>query len=219
MANEPTQVSQAVSAVFSHKLPFIVNETVEENGKNRYKEVARFEMPYPVLSDFGIDAKISQKDGKDEVDEDGIPSYEDEKMDWLMYAIVQQLKAQNRNKIGANNQLKDGMKFPENFEELVAVGERSGEALKARHAARQSFIAYLKSKNKKDVIVKILSDLLVDPSSISVARDDFADALQHHLTQWVPSLDEADKLRFTKTLERAGEALNSRGQTLDDLKG
>lgn len=203
---------------FTNTFDFVVNETVEENGKNKYKKVAEFKMPYPSLMDFGIDAALKMKDGKAEVDEDGIPVYEEDKFDWLQYAILQQLKAQNRNKIGEDNKLKDGMKFPTNFEELVTVGERSGEALKNRHAAKASFVAYLKSQNKKDIVVKILSDLLVDASSISVCRDDYAEALQGHITKWVPSLNEEEKGRYSKTIEKAVDALNSRAQTLEDMK-
>lgn len=210
---------------FGSVMPFIINETVKDDatGKNKYKKVAELPMPFPTLADFGIDGGALKKADKDAgineqgLDEDGIPCYENETFDWLQFAIVQQLKAQNRNKVDGNT-LKDGMKFPETFAELVAVGERSGEALKARHAAKASFAAYLKSKNKTDVVVKVLSDLFVDGSSIAVARNDFAEALQYHIEQWVPGLNENDKNRFSRTIEKAVDAINARGETLEGLK-
>jgi hypothetical protein len=210
--------------MFANKIKFVINETVEDKatGKNKYKKIAELDMPIPVLSDFGIQGKLkaaNKEDGIDEngKDEDGVPCYEDAPLDWLQYAIVQALKSQNRNKVDGAN-LKDGMKFPENFEELVAVGERSGEALKARHAAKASLAAYLKGKNKADVVVKLLSDLFVDASSISTCKDDFAEALEFHIKSWVPALNEVDKVRFERTIEKAVEALNGRSATLENLK-
>jgi len=222
MSQQPNAVAQAVAKAFGNSIQFVINETVEVNGKNKYKEIARLPMPIPVLSDFGIEGKLkaaNKDEGIDEngKDEDGVPCYEDEVLDWLQFAIVQQLKAQNRNKVDGAT-LKDGMKFPSNFAELVAVGERSGEALKARHAAKASFAAYLKAKNKTDVVVKLLSDLFIDASSISTCKDDFAEAIEYHIKAWIPGLDEVSKNRFERTIEKAVDALNGRSATLENLK-
>lgn len=213
-----------VDKSFGNSIKFVINETVTDatTGKNKYKQIAELAMPIPTLEDFGIEQKRKGENKEDGInaaglDEDGVPCYENEAFDWLQFAIVQQLKAQNRNKVDGAN-LKDGMKFPENFAELVAVGERSGEALKARHAAKASFAAYLKAKNKKDVVVKVLSDLLVDSNSIAVAKDDFVDALSSHIEQWVPGLSEVDKTRYARTIEKAVEAVNGRNLSLEDLK-
>ncbi len=221
-ANQQNPVAQAVAKAFGTVITFVINETVEVNGKNKYQKVAELPMPIPTLEDFAITAKrkaANKEDGINEkgLDEDGIPAYEDEAMDWLQFAIVQQLKAQNRNKVDGKN-LKEGMKFPENFAELVAVGERSGEALKNRHLCKSAFAAYLKSKNKSDVVVKVLSDLFIDANSISVAKDDFVEALEFHIKAFVPGLSEDDKLKYERTIEKAVEAINGRSATLADLK-
>lgn len=221
-AQQASQVAQAVAQAFKTVIKFVINETVEVNGKNKYQKVAELPMPIPTLEDFGIEAKrkaANKEDGITEtgVDEDGIPAYEQEQWDWLQFAIVQQLKAQNRNKVDGKN-LKEGMKFPENFAELVAVGERSGEALKNRHLCKSAFAAYLKSKNKSDVVVKVLSDLFIDANSIAVAKDDFVDALEFHLKSWVPGLTEDDKLKYERTIEKAVDAITGRSATLADLK-
>jgi hypothetical protein len=205
---------------FKKTMPFVINETVkdEETGINKYQEVAKIDLPIPLLADFGIEAEQSKDEaGKDEFDDDGIPVYSVDALDWLQSAILQQVKAQSRNKF-VKGKLKDGQKLAETFAELVAVGERSGEALKARHAAKASFAAYLKSKNKKDVVVKLISDLFIDANSISVAKDDFVDALSAHITAWIPSLDESDKLRFERTIAKAVDAVNGRAALLDDIK-
>jgi hypothetical protein len=221
---EQAKVSEAVQAAFANSIKFVINETVEDpvTKKNKYQKIAELDMPIPTLEEFGIDAArkpLSKDDGIDEhgKDEDGIPAYVDEKFDWLQFAIVQQLKAQNRNKVDGK-EMKEGMKFPTNFAELVAVGERSGEALKNRHLAKAAFAAYLKSKNKADVVVKLLSDLFIDANSITVAKDDFVEALESHLKQWVPALDEVNKGKFERTIEKAVEAINGRQAVLESMK-
>jgi hypothetical protein len=202
---------------FASKLQFVINETVkDDSGKNKYKEIAKVDMPFPVLADFGIIATQSKNDkGELEFDE-GVPVYEDDVMDWLQTAVVQQLKAQNRNKF-IDGKLKDNAILPENFIQMVAVGERSGEALKARYAAKASFAAYLKSKNKKDTVVNLLSNLFIDANSIATAKDDFANALAQHMQTWVSALAETDKVRFARTIEKAVTAVNDRNVSLDDL--
>lgn len=203
---------------FASKLSFVINETVkDESGKNKYKEIAKVEMPFPVLADFGIVAEQSKNEKGELEYDDGVPVYTDDTMDWLQTAIVQQLKAQNRNKF-TDGKLKDGTKLPETFAEMVAVGERSGEALKARYAAKTSFAAYLKAKNKKDTVVNLLSNLFIDANSIATAKDDFAEALGVHMQAWVTGLDENDKVRFARTIEKAVNAINDRNVSLDDLK-
>lgn len=204
---------------FKTSIPLIINETVkdEETGKGKYKEIARLALPVPILADFGIDAAPAiGEDGKPELDDDGCPVYAHDVMDWLQSAIIQQVKAQSRNKV-VDGKLKEGQSFAGTFAELVAVSERSGEALKARHAARASLAAYLKSQNRKDVVVKLISGLFTDTDSITTAKDEFVDALNAHLQKWVPTLSEDDKLRFSRTIERAVEAINGRKVALEDL--
>lgn len=199
---------------FGNVLPFVLNETVEKDGKRQYQEIARIDMPYPTLADFDITAEQDKDEKGQPKFEDGVPVYVNSALDWLQFAIVQQLKAQNRNKFVAGK-LKEGNKLPENFEELVTVGERSGEALKARHECRAAFAAYLKSLNKPEGIAKLLSNLLTDADSIALCQDKFAVALENHITKWVPSLTEENKVRFARTLEKAIEAINSRKEMLN----
>lgn len=206
------------NGTFASKLQFTINETVknEQTGKNEYKELAKVDMPFPTLADFGIDAEIAKDESGNAKYEDGVPCYSVEAYDWLQFAIVQQLKAQNRNKF-VKGELKEGMKLPENFAELVAVGERSGEALKARHEARASLAAYLKSKGKSEAVAKLLSDLFTDANSIVTCQDKFATALAAHIQAWVPTLSETDKERYSKTIEKAVQAINNRDAALGDL--
>lgn len=203
------------NAKFGNKFNMVLSEKVEKDGKNEFQEIAKVDVPCPILADFGIDAEVKQEEGKDVI-EDGLPVYTSEALNWLLGAVQTQVKAQARNKF-IKGELKPGMKLAETFEELVAVGERSGEALKARHEARKSFAAFLEGLNKPANVVKLLSDLFHDVNSIVTARDEFANALGKYIAQWIPSLSESDKVRYTGKIQSLQEALNSRTATLEGL--
>jgi hypothetical protein len=202
---------------FAAKTELVLNEKVEgKDGKNEFQEIAKVALPVPTLEDFGIEAEQKTDEAGNAEVEDGLPVYVDDALNWLMSAILATVKAQSRNKF-VKGVLKEGNKLAETFAELTAVGERSGEALKAKHDARRAFAAYLEAQNKQPVVVKLLSDLFGDTNSIAVAQDKFVDALKVHLPKFINGLNETDKVRYTRTIERIVEAIDGRGATLDNL--
>lgn len=203
---------------FETALELVLSEKVEaKDGSKEFKEIAKVNVPCPVLADFGIEATVAMDEKGVAKEEDGIPVFTDDILNWLQAAIINQVKAQSRNKFEKGT-LKAGAKLAEDFAELIAVGERSGEALKARHEARKSFVAYLEAQNKTAVVVKLLSDLFHDVNSIQTAQDKFVDALVFHLGNWIPTLSETDKVRFAKKVEGLQEAIDNRSVTMEDLK-
>jgi hypothetical protein len=201
---------------FTTTTDLVLNEKVLEGDKNVFKELGKVALPVPSLSDFGLDVEVKVEDGQP-VSEDGMPVYVDDTMNWLQSAIINQVKAQSRNKF-VKGELKDGQKLAETFAELIAVGERTGEALKARHEARKSFAAYLEAANKKATVVKLLSDLFGDEKAIATAKDDFIDALGVHIPKWIAGLTESDKVRYANKVASLQEAINARSFTADDFK-
>lgn len=217
MSEIPQAVVKAFGAVFKMSLSEKVEGT---SGKKEFKEIAKVDVPCPTLQDFGITAEQAiDEETKQPAFDNGIPVYADTKMDWLQSAILAKVSAQTRNKF-ADGQLKQGMKVAETFEELTAVGERTGEALKIRHEAKKSFIAYLVSKNKKQATVKLLSELFHDTNNIPSAKTNFVEALASHVAGWIGTLSEADKTRFASKVEALQESINSASEDLDeeDLK-
>lgn len=211
-----TQVTET-SAAFSSTFKMSLSEKVEGNsGKKEFKEIAKVSVPCPTLADFGITAEQdTDEETKLPAVDNGIPVYKDTKFDWLQSAILAKVSAQTRNKF-AEGALKPGMKVAETFEELTAVGERTGEALKIRHEARKSFIAYLVGKNKKQGTVKLLSDLFHDTNNIPAAKTNYVEALAQHVAGWITGLAEADKVRYASKVESLQESINSASEGLDE---
>jgi N-acetylglucosamine kinase-like BadF-type ATPase len=167
-------------------------------------------VPTPTLEAFGISAK--QKLGEDQkplFDEDGLPVYEDEKMDWLFWAVVAQAKMQARNKlISGTAELKDGQKIAATFEELVAEGERRGnaEALKLAKEIRTSFAAYVQSLNKTPQTQAVLVGLFGNKQALSLQADDKKEKFKTYLSGYAETLEAADLARYEKHLKSVEEA-------------
>lgn len=211
-------VAIALTAKFGSMLSLKLNEkVVDDKGDKEFKEIATVSVPCPTVTDFGLSAvvKIDDETKQPEYDE-GLPVYTDDTMNWLQSAIVNMVKAQTRNKF-VKGVLKPDAKLAETFEELTAVSERSGEALKARHEARRSFMSYLEVKGKSTTVVKLLGGLFGDANSIAVAKDDYVTALGAHTVAWIGTLNETDKVRYGRTIETLQEAINGRNTSLEDL--
>lgn len=181
------------------------------------KEIAKINLPVPSLADFGINAAMEMDGNNVKTDEDGVPLYVDPAYDWLMYAALNQVKAQSRNKF-VKGELRDGQSLAATFAELVAVGERTGEAMKARHDAKKSFVAYLQAQNKSATVCTVLGDLFHNESSIVTAKDNFVTALESHLAKWIPTLTQVDAGRFERKIGSISDQLKARTQSLEELK-
>lgn len=217
----PVQVSPESKLSLSIKMSLSERQKTgkkddEGNDIMENKEVAKVNLPVPSLSDFGLNAAIELDGNTPKVDEDGVPVYADPAYDWLMYAVLNQVKAQSRNKF-IKGALRDGQSLASTFAELVAVGERTGEAMKARHDAKKSFASYLESQNKSATVVKVLSDLFHNESSIVTSKDNFVVALQSHLGKWIPTLSAVDAGRFERKISSIDDQLTARNKSIEEL--
>jgi len=205
---------------FTNKFELTLNKTAIVNGKNKYVEVGKASIPFPVLADFGITAEQEKDDKGQLVVIEGIPQYSDPKMDFLMGAVVSAVaaKARNRYKDGV---LKPGLTIAEDFEALLADSVRTGDALALRREARVDFENYLRSLSKKDTVVAALGDLFWNSSKvIPVLQPDsqHLKAIKLYVTRWVDQLDEARATRFAPKLVEISESIDSVGKE-EDLLG
>jgi len=179
-------------------------EIAGQPGKNEYEKVGEVIIPIPTLEAFGIkDAKIK------ETGEDGLPVYEDEKLDWLFGSVVAACKAQARNKlISGTADLKEGQKIAENFEELTAEGERKGnaEALKLAKEIQKSFAAFVQGLGKTAQTQAVLVGLFRNKQALSLQTDENKNKMKGYLTQYAETLEEADLARYSKYLTSVEEA-------------
>ena len=131
----------------------------KENGA--YVEVGDVEVFYPVLSELGLEVEPSGKD------EDGFPTYADEKVQFVFDSILSAVKASARNKLVSGSvELKDGNKIAETVEELIATPERSGEALALRREFFADFKAFLPSLGKSQAYCAGIYDIVSNVKGI-----------------------------------------------------
>lgn len=176
--------------------------------KNEYQKVGEVVVPVPSLEAFGIQAD-TRKRTEDDGDDDGLPLYMDEKLDWLFGAVVAACKMQARNKlVSGTAELKDGQKIASNFEELMAEGERKGnaEALKLMKEAATSFAAYVQSLNKTAQTQALLIGLFRNRNGLAMQPDTQKAKFKVYLQQFAEQLAEADLARYAKILGGIEEA-------------
>lgn len=215
---------------FNHKFTLELSEKVTlPNGKNVHKKVGTVHIPAPVLSDFDIQAVQAVYTAEDQKQdptkvagqpafENGIPLFEDSKMDWLQQAVVFRISATSRNRF-TKGALKPGATLAEDFDALTADTARTGEALALRREAKVSFEAYLQKLSKKAGTVQVLGDLFFSSNKVlASAGEKYVEALAKYATEWVAQLDDASKSRFTPKIVELEESIkNAMASTdLDD---
>lgn len=208
-------------AKFTHSFTMELSKTIElPNGKNKQEKIAEVQVPYPTLGDFGIQAEQAvwrPEDLKDDPKRvvgapafsNGVPVYKDDRADWLQQAIVKAVAASSRNKF-KDGELKPGLSLAEDFETLTAPTSRTGEALAIRREAKQSFEAFLGARGKKQVTVQQLSTLFYNSAStLGSAGTKYVNALAQYSADWIDSLTEEQKSRFSPKIAELQESINA----------
>lgn len=208
-----TDAAKAVAKVLSFALQMDVSKKVAVvGGGNEYQKVGEIKLPLPLLSDFGIaSATLKKKEGTDEmfIGEDGLPVYEDEYLDWLFSAAVAAAKAQARNMlVSGTAELKEGKKIAETLDELIAEGERRGnaEALKLAKEIQTSFSAFVQTLGKTAATQAVLVGLFRNREALSLQDDVNKGKFKAYLEQYAETLEEKDLERYGKYLTKVEEA-------------
>ena len=162
MSQATLAVIFAVSAV---PADFIKQQiTISQKIDGKYSPIGTAEYVLPLLSAFGIDAKVT---GTDE--ETGCPVYELQEHNWLLSAIDQQVKSIVRNRIdNTTASLKPGQTIPLSLADLTAETERSGAALKIIAEAKRDFAAWVASLGKSAAAQALLSQLFGNKQAIQL---------------------------------------------------
>ncbi len=209
-------VPEAPSAGEGKKLPDgwtgLVTEVSKKvpsiGGGNEYQKVGEVIIPVPSLEAFGITGMEHRPRTEDDPD-DGLPLYKDEKIAWLYDAVVAQCKAQARNKlVPGTATLKDNNKIAENFEELVAEGERRGnaEALKLAKEIISSFSSFVQTLGKSAQTQAVLVGLFRNKQALALQSDENKTKMKGYLSQYEETLEEKDLERYGKYLTSVEEA-------------
>lgn len=161
----------------------------KENGE--YKLIGAVDVPVFGLEEFGLDVAPTGKD------EEGLPIYSSEAIDYVFSAILAATKADARNKLQSGTiALRAGCTIAATVAELIAKAERSGAALAINREFLKSFADFLTAKSGKSAAVQSLYNGMVkNRQSISLSSEPRRNGLLTQLTAYAGSLgsEEADK--------------------------
>lgn len=182
-----------------------VNKKVVKAGKAEYSKVGDVVYYIPLLSAFGI-ATEQAKDDKGALiaDDDGIPSYTDDKLNWLQGAIVASCKAAARNRLKPGTaDLKDGVTIASDFATLLASADRSnsGAALVAIRELKAKFGEWIATLGKSAAAQQTLKTLFNSKDSIAVQSETNRDKMAQYVSDFAATLDEATLAKSERYLQ------------------
>lgn len=184
---------------------------VSKKVNGQYEKVGEVVVNYPLLAELGFDVEPSGKD------DDGLPTYSDEKAQYVFDAVFAAVKAAARNKlVSGTATLKDGNKIAETVAELLTTGERNGAALQNLRDLLNIFKEWLPSTGKDSKTQAALYDLVSNRKALGLASDVVKGKVAGYIAQFAESLnaEQADKYeRILVALNDACESVNA----LDDL--
>ena len=189
----------------------------KENGK--YVSVGTVALFIPTLLDFGIrvEPKPVVLDDKGLPVNQGLPVYEDAKIQYVFDAVFAAVKADARNKLetGTAN-LKEGAVIASTVDELIAVAERDGAAMLAFRAMLTAFKEFLTHSGKTAATQAAILTLASNKASLKLQPSEMKSRFLVHLTNFAASLTVEQVSQFAKSLGNLEEACSA-ADALDDM--
>lgn len=180
----------------------------KENGA--YVSVGTVDVYYPLLSELGLPVEPNGKD------EEGFPTYSDERVQYVFDAVLAAVKAAARNKLVTGTaELKEGNKIAETVEELLATGQRGGEALETRRAFLAAFKSWLPSLGKSAGFNTGIYDLVSSTKNLPYMSDARKKAVLGYVTQFASTLSADDVAKYSRILTQIDEACSSADPLLE----
>lgn len=170
-------MSQAAQAM---SLALVMNVTRSEGNKRVH--VGEVEVPVPSLQDFGLD--VTPKS----TDEDGIPVYDNNELDWLQNAIKNATLANARNKlVPKSTDLRPGAKIPETLDELCepSLGGGNPETLKQISAVKSMFKEYVAGLGKSAKVTALLTEAFGSPKSLVMQPTNVRERISAYVEEFV----------------------------------
>lgn len=183
-------------------MSYNLNMKVSKKVDGEYQEVGAVDVPVFSLVDFGIN--IEPTEAKDD---DGLPLYEDKKVQYVFDSLLAATKADARNKlVSGTANLKAGAKIASTVEELIAKAERSGAALQLNRDFLASFASYLKSASGKSEAVQALYNSMVKTrASIALSSEARRQGLLAQIEAYTVQASAEDATKFGNILTTISE--------------
>lgn len=178
--------------------------------KKEFVKVGEQTIFVPVLKDIMgfVASDIQTKDGKEVVDDDGIPLYVSEEANWLQGAIIGAVKAQARNKLKSGTaDLKDGAKIATDWAELIAEGGRGdGAGLRIAREFKDSFAEWVAKQGLAELAAANLIAIVGNKNALLLQNGTVKAKVKARLEGYAEAQDEQTLEKFMRPLTAVMEA-------------
>jgi hypothetical protein len=173
---------------------------VSKKEDKAYVKVGEVEVFYPLLSELGLTVEPTGKD------EEGFPTYADEKVQYVFDAVLAAVKATARNRlVSGTATLKPDNTIADTIEALLATGERSGEALKQRREYFNSFKAWLPSTGKSAAWCLGMFDIITNVKNIPYQSPTRKATVKDLVAQHAATLDAESVAKWERVMTQIDE--------------
>ncbi len=189
---------------------------VSKKVDGQYQPVGEIEIFYPTLADLGFDIqpKATELDKDNKPVNQGLPQYESDLHQYAFNAVFSAVKADARNKLVSKTAtLKDGASIATTVEELIAVAERDGAALKAIRNMLNAFKAWLPSTGKATKTQEAILALASNRKSLALQPAEKKSRFLGYLTEFAKTISPEQATEFAKGLQ----GLETATTAVDDL--
>jgi len=170
----------------------VVNPVTKEG---EYSKIGEVSVPVFDLAEFGLTAATG-------VDEEGLPTYTDDKLQWVQNAVTAAIKAIARNKlVSGTASLKAGSKIAQTVPELLESNTSSGAALALYREFLLSFTQYLSTSGKSQAVQALYSGMVKTRAVIAVSSEARRNGLAAQLEAFLGSLNVEDQTKFLSIVE------------------
>lgn len=176
--------------------------TISQKIEGKYSPIGDVTYYCPTLAAFGIDAPVvMDKEGKPTF-EDGLPVYTTDEQNWLQKAILQQVKAQARNKLQpASIDLKDGQAIATTLAELCAESEGSTAALEAVRQIKALWAKWVAGSGKSAATQSLLVTLFGNKAALGTQTSATKEKFAGYLGDFCASLTDEQLASGTRYLD------------------
>lgn len=193
-----------------------IDVSKKENGK--FNKVGEQTIYVPTLQEVipFITSAIKKDDKGNEVYEDGLPVYEDDKANWVQGAILASVKAQARNKmVPGTATVKEGLKIAENWEELIAEGVRDGSGLALAREFRAAFAEWVSKQGLSEGAANTLTTLVSNRAALTLQAPGVKEKVKARLEGFANDLDPEKLEKFMRPLQAATDACTAEADAMD----
>lgn len=177
---------------------------VSKKVAGKYSKVGDVTIHVPTLEDAGFTPEAQLDDKGQPVVEDGLPVYKSEAHNWILGAMLAQVKAQARNKlVSGTASLKDGAAIATDWAALTAEGDRggNGDALAAIREVKADFAKHVASIGKSQKAQETLTTLFSSKNSLALQSPENKAKMESYVAAFAETLDEVKLARYMRYLE------------------